>query len=326
MSSIQSSFSYQAEEEDPSDGEIEHSIWSLSQASATSYYDKSDSTYREPDDNESMCGSCYSNAEGRENSEWVEPADVQHVQAKIHNIQAHVAEGDVSAELALAILNEANGNHESAKLYLDMKIAKLMKKKVVDTMDQAVKLLDKNCGSVSKSIEEYQSGLAVIQQVVHHYDMEAARDTLIKNNYDASQSINMIKQIAREYIQSRHPLMGILAVEDILGRHFWNIADAVHAMDTNTAAATLDGNQCHNQPCQDDNDRTAGELNIYCNICKYEIMTTGNTVKGKGFCSAGCNNSKSVCAACEISWWNQHISTSSGCAFCKAKLVYPVDI
>ena len=59
--------------------------------------------------------------------------------------------------LAIGLLNEAKGNVISAKTYLSEKIERMIKHDAADTGANALTLLNKYEGSVTNSLNEYQS-------------------------------------------------------------------------------------------------------------------------------------------------------------------------
>ena len=99
--------------------------------------------------------------------------------------------------LAFGLLNEAKGNVTSAKRYLSMKIASLLSLEAADTPLNAIQLLNKYEGSVTNSMNEYRSGLAIIQLCTPGNTKKVVRDFYIAYNYEPLLAIQALKRLRK---------------------------------------------------------------------------------------------------------------------------------
>ena len=104
----------------------------------------------------------------------------------------------VRLPLAIGLLNEAKGNVISAKTYLSEKIERLIRHDAADTGANALTLLNKYEGSVTNSLNEYQSGLAIIQICTEGISKKTVREFYISYNYDPTKAIEALNRVQKK--------------------------------------------------------------------------------------------------------------------------------
>ena len=136
----------------------------------------------------------YPNA--RKNFQWLKDDQVHLHEGMLQRVQQYEP-NHVSVTLAFGLLNEAKGDVTSALRYLTMKIAELMRLEAADTPLNAIELLNKYEGSVTYSMNEYQSGLAIIEFCAPGNTKKVVRDFYIAYHYDPLLAIQALKRLQK---------------------------------------------------------------------------------------------------------------------------------